>query len=384
MNILYGVVGEGMGHATRSEGIIHHLLEQGHQLVILASGKAEPYLAKAFADRATVSKISGLFMKYGNNRVKFRATLGALLCALPGAVIINWRQLKKLDGLQALPAGQFDAVVTDFETLAHLYGKLKKIPIVNIDNMSIIPRCDHRALRIPSVYHFDRLVSDLIVRAKVRASDAYLITTFFFPPVKAGCRKNTWLFPPILRPEIFALGARPPKPGGHILVYQTSDSFVALLEILNGLDRQFIVYGFEPEKYRKRFPRLTFKGRDREAFFRDLGGARAIITGGGFSLMSEAVYLGKPVLSIPVEKQFEQILNALYLEHLGYGVFVPGQVLKRDAAAFRKRLDGFLGNLDGYREKLAGYRRDHPQTDNAAIHTKLDELLAGFAGRRRS
>lgn len=382
MNILYGVVGEGMGHATRSEGIIRHLLDRGHTLVILASGKAEPYLAKTFADQATVDKISGLFMKYGNNRVKFRATLGALLGALPGAVIINWQAMKRLDGLQALPAGQFDAVVTDFESLAHLYGKLNKIPIVNIDNMSIIPRCDHREIRIPAVHHFDRLVSDLIVRAKVRKSDAYLITTFFFPPVKAGYRKNTFLFPPILRPEIFAIGARPPKLGEHILVYQTSESFLALLEILNGLGRQFVVYGFDPEKYQPRFPRLAFKGRDREGFFRDLAGARAIITGGGFTLMSEAVYLGKPVLSIPVEKQFEQILNALYLEHLGYGIFVPGQVLKKDAAAFRKRLDEFLGNLDGYREKLADYRREHPQTDNSAILAKLDEILAGFARHR--
>ena len=32
MRILYGVVGEGMGHATRSRVVIAHLLEQGHEV----------------------------------------------------------------------------------------------------------------------------------------------------------------------------------------------------------------------------------------------------------------------------------------------------------------------------------------------------------------
>ena len=32
--------------------------------------------------------------------------------------------------------------------------------------------------------------------------------------------------------------------------------------------------------------------------------ARGVITGGGFSLLSEAVYLHKPVLSVPLDGQF--------------------------------------------------------------------------------
>ena len=45
-----------------------------------------------------------------------------------------------------------------------------------------------------------------------------------------------------------------------------------------------------------------------------------MVTGGGFSLLSEAVYLGKPVLSIPLRGQFEQLMNARYLERDGYGI----------------------------------------------------------------
>ena len=35
--------------------------------------------------------------------------------------------------------------------------------------------------------------------------------------------------------------------------------------------------------------------------------------------ISEAIYLKKPVLSVPVRKQFEQIVNGSYLAKLGYG-----------------------------------------------------------------
>ena len=41
---------------------------------------------------------------------------------------------------------------------------------------------------------------------------------------------------------------------------------------------------------------------------------------GGLSLIGEAVYLGKPIFSVPVRNQYEQVLNARYLEQLGYGL----------------------------------------------------------------
>ena len=58
-------------------------------------------------------------------------------------------------------------------------------------------------------------------------------------------------------------------------------------------------------------------------FIEDLRTARGVIAGGGFTLMGEAVYLRKPMLAVPVAEQFEQILNARYLERLGYGDYAP-------------------------------------------------------------
>ena len=95
--------------------------------------------------------------------------------------------------------------------------------------------------------------------------------------------------------------------------------------------------------------------------------AKAIIANAGFSLVTEALHLGKPYLAVPVEHQFEQIFNAYCIAEMGYGAY--WEVLNRE------RVESFLFNLDAYREKLAAY----PRADNSAICAKLDSLIAELA-----
>ena len=90
-----------------------------------------------------------------------------------------------------------------------------------------------------------------------------------------------------------------------------------------------------------------------------------MVTGGGFSLLSEAVYLGKPVLAIPLRGQFEQMMNARYLERDGYGLCaeeVDERVMER-----------FLDGLDGFEQALSGYEQD----GNAVALETVERLAAG-------
>ena len=47
VRILYGVTGEGMGHATRSKVVLSHLVEQ-HDLQVVVSGRAHAFLSRSF------------------------------------------------------------------------------------------------------------------------------------------------------------------------------------------------------------------------------------------------------------------------------------------------------------------------------------------------
>jgi len=79
MRILYGVVGEGMGHATRSRVILEHL-SLNHEIQIVASGRAMAYLQQRFS---SVHKIWGYSIAYEGNSVK---TWQTLVQNLKGAV----------------------------------------------------------------------------------------------------------------------------------------------------------------------------------------------------------------------------------------------------------------------------------------------------------
>ena len=47
MRILYGVAGEGMGHATRSHAFLADLVDE-HDVLVVASGRAYDYLGQHF------------------------------------------------------------------------------------------------------------------------------------------------------------------------------------------------------------------------------------------------------------------------------------------------------------------------------------------------
>jgi uncharacterized protein (TIGR00661 family) len=347
MRILYGVVGEGMGHATRSRVILDHLIALGHRVEIVVSGRAHAFLSKVFPG-VRVHEIAGLNMVYEDNAVHRRRTALDFLKKLP-AFAENHALFAALD--QEL---QPQLVISDFESFSYLYGKAHDLPIVSIDNMQIINRCRHE-VTIPRTLEASYLTAKTVVKAKLPRCGAYLITTFFFPPVR---KPRTQLFPPILRDAVLDANRRD---GDHVLVYQTSDSFHELVPTLQQLPGRFLVYGLGRQE---QLGNVELRAFSETGFVDDLASARAVITGGGYSLMGEAVFLGKPVYSIPLVGQFEQTLNALYLEKLGYGEYhqtIDGPSIAR-----------FLERAPRYKEALAAHRQDR----NRAILDAVDELVA--------
>ena len=173
--------------------------------------------------------------------------------------------------------------------------------------------------------------------------------------------------PPVLRPEILA--ARP-ELGDHLLVYQTSTSNEALPGILRGAGRECRIYGLRRDLTADlRDGALLFRPFSEASFVEDLRTARAVVSGGSFTLMSEAVHLGKPMLAVPVKRQFEQILNARYLEQLGYGA--AAEELTAPA------LGAFLERLPEHERCLARYAQDGNRECLAALDALVAAALAG-------
>lgn len=188
------------------------------------------------------------------------------------------------------------------------------------------------------------LLAKAIVRAKLPRCNAYLITTFFYPPLK---RDRTTLHPPILR-EVMLDAKAKVRSGEHVLVYQSGTSHDSLVDTLKEIDVPFRVYGLKRGiTEEEQDGNVTHCPFSETQFTEDLATAKAVLAGGGFTLMGEAVYLGKPMLSVPLVGQFEQILNANYLAKLGYGERAR-EVTPEGVRAFLERAPEYTENLKGF------------------------------------
>lgn len=348
-NILYGVVGEGMGHATRSRVILEHLLKLGHRVKVVVSGRAHGFLTEKFRDHPniTVQEIHGLTLSYEDNVLDKSDSLWTNLKKAPKGLVKNIREYARVSEQDFRP----ELVISDFESLAYLYGIDHRIPVISIDNMQIINRCEHDdQIRKQT----DFKLAKVAVKVKIAGAYHYLVSSFFYPRVR---KKRTTLVPPILRPVV--LDAKR-EPGNHILVYQTASTNTQLIPELKRLPHEFRVYGMGQEGSEGN---VTLCGFSETGFIDDLRTARAVIAGGGFSLMSEAVFLKVPFLSVPIQGQFEQELNARYLELLGYGAWSDHLSLEV--------MEGFIGNIDQHAQALQSYK----SMDNEMILACLEELL---------
>jgi uncharacterized protein (TIGR00661 family) len=183
-------------------------------------------------------------------------------------------------------------------------------------------------------------------------------------------KPRTTLVPPILRPQV--LEARR-EDGEHLLVYQTSTSYGDLLEHLRGTGVECRIYGVRRglEK-EERDGKLRFMPFSDAGFVDDLRTARGVVSNGGFTLLGEAIYLGRPVLSVPVGKQFEQVVNARYLEREGFGMAadeVTGAVLQE-----------FLGRAPDLRRNLSGYKQDGNRMTLECLEERLATAVRGGGG----
>ena len=345
-NILYGVNGEGSGHSSRAREVLVHLEAQGHKVHVASFDRG----IRNLKDDFEVTEIGGLRLTYVHNRVRYGKTVLRNLIHVPQAA----RSIRALE--RKAEGWKLDLVITDFEPISCHVGRKMGLPVIAIDNQHLLTDTE---IAYPSEYRKEAAATKLVTRLMTPHANAYLVISFFTPKIKPR-KKKTFLFPPILRAEI--LQAQPIE-GDFVLVYVTSAA-QELAEVLKNVRQRFVCYGFNREG---REGNLEFRKPSRDGFLRDLCNCRAIVANAGFSLISEALYLGKPYLAWPVKQQFEQVFNAFYIGETGYGAYWED--------LNKERVESFLFNLDEYGKNLARY----PRADNSAILAKFDELIGELA-----
>lgn len=336
--------------------VVDHLITQGHEVEIMASGRAIAFLSERFSD---VNPIHGLFIISEDNRVRRGKTLWSNIVKGAAGIPKNIAAYFEL-----LDDFHPDVVISDFESWTYLYGKAHDLPVFSIDNMQIINRCT-LPKEVIGEDETDFRIAKAFVKSKLPFCDHYFVTTFFRPPIR---KPRTSLHPPILRREI--LDARS-EPGEHLLVYQTSDNHDALVDTLAATGMECRIYGLRRDLKEEQVEgSLRFRPFSEQGFIDDLRTARGVIASAGFTLMGEAVFLKKPMLAIPLRQQFEQLLNARYLALEGFGRWAH----ECDAEA----VSDFIGALDTCADALERYGQNRNTSLLTALDEQLDRAAAGL------
>ena len=347
--IIYGVAGEGFGHSSRSHVIGKRLITQGHDVMFLASRKSLRYLRRYFGDR--VKQVFGLCIEYNNGDIDFLQTVRRNLKGLPRGYANNSALFRNV-----VEPFAPDLVISDFEPFSAWWAWNHNVRSISIDHEHFLTMC---RLDSPAAERKARFLARAVTRCYHTGADQYLILNFFNAPV---IHPAAVLTPPVVRSVVEALK---PSTGEHILVYSTdlgNHMRSTMLDCLTRFGRQrFHIYGFDREET---IHNCVFRSSSTGAFLSDLAGCRAVVATGGFSLISEVLHFRKPMLLLPVQGQFEQMINAAYFEKLSLG------------RAARKLEVGVLGE---FLDALNVPTSDHADIlwpNNRRVFDLLDETLS--------
>lgn len=332
-SIFYSVAGEGRGHAARTRAIIDHLREK-HEITLFAPDDAWRFLAPLYAEtEVRVELIPGLRFHYTDHRqLDYRRT-----GAHAWEYARTFRSLVEKLG-RLMDAHPPDLVITDFEPALPHAARRRGIPFVSLTHQHFLLTYDLSSL--PFWLRCHAAYMKWIVAAYYRGQRETVVSSFYFPPLRRGCRHVTQVG--VLLRE--AVTATEPTDEGHLVAYLRRFAGHGVLEALAACGREVRVYGLGAQPAQGR---LTFRAIAEAPFLEDLATCSALVTTAGNQLVGEALYLRKPVLALPEAQNYEQFINAHFLAQEGAGQWVELEELTaRDVRFFLSRLDEFRARIN--------------------------------------
>jgi len=347
--LFYGVQGDGMGHALRSKPIIAHLIKKGYKIKIFSSGKARKYLAQFFDDTVEIKTVGWEYVKHS---VSYTRTISKQLTELPEVLMHAIVPLVK-----AINKDKPDLVISDFEPSIMYASIANQTPFLCIDNIQMVRLGKYSIKKRDYLTH---ITAKTAIRMLIPMAKFVIITNFFKTPLR---KKNAMVIDPIIRDEITK---KKPTQKEHIIVYQTTfEGKEELLQTLGSCKKyRFKVYGV---KAKSQWKNVIIREFSNTQFINDLASAKAVITNGGHTLISEALYLKKPIFTSPLKGQFEQILNAEMVQKLGYGV--------RYAKITKEHITEFVKKLPTYQKNVNKYEHTPNEELYTIIEKKVKDIL---------
>jgi uncharacterized protein (TIGR00661 family) len=282
MKIFYAVQATGNGHISRALTLLPHLAKRGDVDVFLSGSNSHlsPQLPIKYRSK-------GISLYYNNG--------GGLNY---GKILFQRNPLKVIKEAKELPVDKYDLVINDFDFITSLACALKKTPSIHFGHQASFhykeaPRPSHTS------FHGELLLADF-----VRAS--HHVGLHFE-------KYHSSIFGAIVKEEF--IQAKPHN-HQHVTVYLPALQKNKLEQLLEKIPAQKFEVFSKDVKYQYRFRNIFYYPIDQLHFNKSLLTCTGIICGAGFETPAEAMQLGKKILALPIEGQYEQFCNAAALQQM--------------------------------------------------------------------
>jgi uncharacterized protein (TIGR00661 family) len=286
MKILYAIQGTGNGHMARAREVIPEL-EKFCEFDIMIGGSRHE-LDPGYPVSLNLKSLTLSYSK--NGQLSFGKTLAAN----------NF--LRFFKEVVTTPVQAYDLVISDFEPVSAWACKLKGVPCVALSHQaafisSAAPRPEKRSW-----------VGEFVLKNFAPTNRHY---GFHFMGYDEG------VYSPLIRSEIRSLEQ---ETGDHYTVYLPAFSKEKIAHSLSDYpDTPWQVFSKEIHES-ETINNIQFLPVSNEGFIESLRTCRGVLCNAGFETPSEALYLGKKLLVMPIKKQYEQECNAAALSGLGVEV----------------------------------------------------------------
>lgn len=288
IRILYAIQGTGNGHLSRAIVLVPALLRQPGVTLDVAISGGQCELQPPFPVKYRLHGLGFVFGKRGG--IDLRRTLRQ------AAPLRFYREMRRL------PVADYDLLVNDFEPVSAWAAKRYGLPSISLSHQYAVAHPF-----APRGQHSSPLATNFL--------SWYAPTTtgigFHFERYADSLRF------PIIRDEIRR--ARITN-DGHYTVYLPAYSADRILAVLNKLpDYQFQVFDKGCARAERR-GNVWVRPVDGQTFVGSMASSAGVCCGAGFETPSEAIFLGKKLLVVPMRGQFEQAANAEALSRMGVKV----------------------------------------------------------------
>ncbi|UPT71113.1 MAG: glycosyl transferase [Flavobacterium sp. JAD_PAG50586_2] len=311
MKILYAVQGTGNGHITRATEIIPYLKKRG-ELDILVSG-IQSDIELPFKVKYRFNGMSFIFGKKGGVDI--------------WKTFLKLNSLKLLKEINKLDIKQYDLIISDFEPVS-CWAALKAGRVcIGLSNQVATL---HPLAPIPKS-------NDIVGRLVLQN---YAPTTYNYGFHFKSLDSN--VFTPIIRKEVRKLTS---TNKGHYTVYLPSYDDDQIIKRLKNIENVNWHVFSKHTKKEKEFRNISITPINGKKFLKSMASAEGIFCNAGFGAASEALFLKKKLLVVPMKKQFEQYCNAEMLSSMGVPVI---KKFNSDSIPFLQQwiLDNTIVNVD--------------------------------------